>query len=175
MYQKVEDIKRPLKYGEIFLVPCIVREEDGLEFITPVINHPHNDKENGQTEVHYHVDYRFIKIYKDLYEMGMPIPVNEHSVHRFVEHVRPEKDIDGEMYHILLPVVNTNFLGSSSVHSIRNSRLKHKCIYKGKCPHRGYDLSQVEVKDGKITCPLHGLQFDAKTGKLITFEDDKNK
>lgn len=32
------------------------------------------------------------------------------------------------------------------------------------CPHKGADLSCVPVRDGVITCPLHGLRFDASTG-----------
>jgi hypothetical protein len=35
------------------------------------------------------------------------------------------------------------------------------------CPHKGTPLDGVEPKDGKITCPLHGLQWDAETGKLV--------
>ncbi len=35
------------------------------------------------------------------------------------------------------------------------------------CPHRGADLSGIEPVDGVITCPLHGMQFCARTGKAI--------
>jgi nitrite reductase/ring-hydroxylating ferredoxin subunit len=52
---------------------------------------------------------------------------------------------------------------------IKNSKLKHNCIHKGKCPHRGYDLSnEIPNENGIITCPLHGLQFDKITKKLLT-------
>ena len=34
------------------------------------------------------------------------------------------------------------------------------------CPHRGMDLSTAS-RHGCIKCPLHGLQFDAKTGCVL--------
>ena len=41
-------------------------------------------------------------------------------------------------------------------------------IHKGKCPHRGFDLSnEIPNKEGIITCPLHNLKFNAETKKLI--------
>lgn len=30
-----------------------------------------------------------------------------------------------------------------------------------------YDLSQVLPVNGEVTCPLHGLKFDAVTKKLL--------
>ena len=60
------------------------------------------------------------------------------------------------------------------VRFIKNSKLKHKCIHKGKCPHRGYDLSNVDPIDNQIHCPLHGLIFDAETKKIINREYVKN-
>ena len=74
VYEKVEDVKRPLIRGEKLLVPCFVSSLSGdipvstLDlnkdnvYITPIINHPHSDKENGQMEVHYHADLRFVQI-----------------------------------------------------------------------------------------------------------------
>lgn len=163
-FLKVEEVKRPLKKGEEYLVPCIIKEEFGVMYITPVINHPHSDKENGQHEAHYHTDYRFVKHNGDKY---VPIPIRKHSKHYFAPLSRPQKDIDGTLEYFVLPVINEEFAGITGVNLIRNSKLKHKCIHKGKCPHRGYDLSQVKPINGKITCPLHGLEFDEKSGKIL--------
>lgn len=41
------------------------------------------------------------------------------------------------------------------------------CLVRGICPHRGYDLSHEPVIDGVVTCPLHGLRFDAATGRAL--------
>jgi hypothetical protein len=178
---KVEEVKRPLLKGEKFLVPCLIKKNveimDEQEIwmdlttkkhkttlhILPVINHPHSDMENGQKEIHYHLDYRFIKHKND---REFPTIKNTHSSHIFGSEIRPKKDF-GDLTYFLLPVINEDFKGITPVSFIKKSKLKHKCIHKGKCPHRGYDLSQVTPdKNGVKTCPLHGLKFD-KNGKII--------
>jgi len=69
-------------------------------------------------------------------------------LHTFATELRPEKDFGDLEYH-LLPVLNEDFTGITDVSLIEKSKLKNKCIHKGKCPHRGYDLSQVKAdKDG---------------------------
>lgn len=175
----IENIKRPVKKGELFLVPCIVKrdksfsndqrdwiglsdKDNRITHIMPVINHPHSDRENGQPEIHYHLDYRFIK-HRD--NSNFPTVINRHSSHVYGEVIRPTNK-DGELEYHILPVINEEFTGVTPVHLIKNSKLKHKCIHKGKCPHRGYDLSQVKSIDGVKTCPLHGLKFNDK-GLLI--------
>lgn len=40
-------------------------------------------------------------------------------------------------------------------------------VYRDRCPHQGYPLSQGELKDGVITCALHRHQFAAETGEGI--------
>ncbi len=161
---KVEDVKHPLELGEFYLVPCLIKEEHELLYITPVINHPHDDKENGQNEIHYHVDYRFLKHKAN---GTFPVVINNHSKHHFVINIRPQEGLHGKLEYFILPVINEGFSGITPPELIMKSKIKHKCIHKGKCPHRGYDLSQVKAIDGKITCPLHGLEFDATNGSVL--------
>lgn len=196
--QRVEEVKRPLIKGEVFLVPCIIdrtiktdivwiegqpivktdrngnyiirdvkKDEVVTEtwFIYPVINHPHSDKENGQNYIHYHVDYRFVKM-KD----GKPKKINANHV--FAPQTRYNKKAEIE-YHELECIREENIFGTK-VSQIQKSKLKHNCIYKGKCPHRGADLSQVKPINGVITCPLHGLKFNQITGKIIKNENEIN-
>lgn len=164
--EKVENIKRPLKKGEAALVPCITYESGKYLFITPVFNHFHSDKENGQKEGHYHADYRFIKHKAN---GDFPQAVSNHSRHIFLSNgSRLLKVGTGKLEYFALPVINETFTGITDVRLISKSKLKHKCIHKGKCPHRGFDLSQVSPVDGVITCPLHGLKFDSKTKQLLT-------
>ncbi len=41
--------------------------------------------------------------------------------------------------------------------------------YQGRCPHQGGRLAKGVIKDGVITCPWHGSQFDAVTGECIAW------
>ena len=36
------------------------------------------------------------------------------------------------------------------------------------CPHRGGPLSEGDVTDGVVTCPLHGARFDLETGAVLS-------
>jgi len=42
------------------------------------------------------------------------------------------------------------------------------CAINSVCPHRGGDLSQGVIADGKVTCPKHHAVFDLKTGRNVT-------
>ena len=53
----------------------------------------------------------------------------------------------------------------------RDHRIKENLI----CPHKGGDLRGSPVVDGKVTCPLHGLRWDLRTGKLAPREDDEEQ
>lgn len=49
------------------------------------------------------------------------------------------------------------------VHAYRDSRLTAH----GHCPHKGMDLSGINPVNGIVVCPLHGLCFDAESGKAL--------
>jgi NAD(P)H-dependent nitrite reductase small subunit len=34
------------------------------------------------------------------------------------------------------------------------------------CPHRGGPLSQGDIEDGQVFCPLHAWAFDLETGQM---------
>ena len=38
----------------------------------------------------------------------------------------------------------------------------------GQCPHRGGPLGEGITENGRVYCPLHGWEFDVKTGACIT-------
>jgi hypothetical protein len=124
-------------------------------FIVPLIDHPHNDKENGQKEIHYHADTRYFGKQEHLknYRLNTNIRITKNEFQLEYFYLKKHRKQIGA-------ITNTSL--------IKNSKLKHKCIHKGKCPHRGYDLSnEIADKDGIITCPLHGLKFDKFSKKLI--------
>lgn len=132
--------------------------------VIPLINHPHSDIENGQKEVHYHADYRYNGYQPSLGERyKIDILYN-----------RPIKD-KYVLKHFDLIRYSEEFRDKTPVGLISKSKMKHKCIHKGKCPHRGFDLSGIEAVDGVITCPLHSLKFDAKTKKIIENGSGNNR
>ena len=117
--------------------------------IIPLIDHPHSDKENGQNEIHYHVDTRYISSLPTKLRINLPLKENQRLEYRYLTKCR-----ENEMF-------------PTSVKLISKSKIKHKCIHKGKCPHRGFDLSNIKPdENGIIKCPLHSLKFN-------TFENNK--
>lgn len=125
------------------------------EIVTPLIDHPHSDKENGQQSIHYHSDDRYVysKGYSGIQNIRITLPLKKNQ--------RLEKIFVTKVYDKVKSITDSQL--------IKKSKLKHKCIYKSKCPHRGYDLSNEKPdKNGIITCPLHGLKFDStKNNTLI--------
>ena len=150
-----------MEINKKYVVPCIkilepYDEWDDWErkrkvLYIPIIPHLHNDVENGQNYKHYHIDFRFIKNIPA--KWGIYNRINENEVKDLNIHYKEMKCINVEQQHITSKIF------------IKNSKLK-KCIHKGKCPHRGFDLSNEIPKNGIIKCPLHGLEFDFKTKKL---------
>lgn len=41
------------------------------------------------------------------------------------------------------------------------------CVYRDRCPHQGYPLSEGKLDGGVITCPVHHHSFDAASGRGI--------
>lgn len=165
-FPRIQDIKNP-RPGTNYLVPCLISNQGGKMHITPVIDHPHNDVENGQPLAHYHADFRFIR---HTVEKSGVLPINKHSDHVYAADDRPLVG-NGTIENYVLPMQTADHLNTTHLVNIKKSKLKHRCIHKGKCPHRGFDLSNENPKNGVITCPLHGLRFNAKTHKLLAHEN----
>lgn len=178
--EKVENVNRPLKKGEYFLVPCITEEFNGNLYITPVYNNPHDDKISGQEKVHYHTDYRFVKTYdehkpklfKKLSYQRYDMPLRLKGNHIFAsEGPRIELKDYKKLEYFILPVVSEKFKVITNPGLISKG-LENKCIKNGKCPHKGFNLNQVPEVNGVIKCPLHGLEFDSVTKKVINFKNE---
>jgi nitrite reductase/ring-hydroxylating ferredoxin subunit len=39
------------------------------------------------------------------------------------------------------------------------------------CPHRGAPLSQGDLDDGVVMCPLHAWEFDVRTGECVSLPE----
>jgi nitrite reductase (NADH) small subunit len=40
-------------------------------------------------------------------------------------------------------------------------------VVDGRCPHRGGPLGEGTFEHGSVYCPMHGWQFDVKTGACV--------
>jgi toluene monooxygenase system ferredoxin subunit len=41
------------------------------------------------------------------------------------------------------------------------------CVFRDRCPHQGYPLSEGTLSEGVLTCRVHRHRFDAATGAGI--------
>lgn len=146
------------KIGQYYDIPCAVFNENGKHMVVPVINHIHSDEKSGQDYLHYHSDNRFVS--------------NKH-VNSPSRYIPTRINLVEDIEFIGIRVRRRRFYREDQT-AITNSTLvlgnmkKTACITNGKCPHTGYDLSEIESVNGIIKCPLHGLTFDSKTKRLIT-------
>lgn len=147
VYRCITDNSKPLKRRNTYLVPHI-KDYISQEYI-PVYLPAHNDLKSNQLEIHYHVDFRFIKDTGEF--MVARIIINSLTPNKIV--YLPKK---------LYRLTHKN---TTDKKIIEKTITKNFCKGK-KCVHKGYDLTNEKPKNNIITCPLHGLQYDTNF-KLI--------
>lgn len=136
--ERVENLEHPPVIGKIYSVPCVFDTTSNEYF--PVYNYPHADKENGQPEIHYHIDTRFSEKH--------PFSVRFATSKSNPRHVS---------YRDLMCVRNIE-VGKTPASFIKNSKLPKVCKNADICPHRGYNLKSIVADaEGFKTCPMHGL------------------
>lgn len=184
--ENIENLKSPPVIGQIYLVPCVLGKlyNIGPHSIPaqwwPVLRPSHEDSKylpkfrtfwvNGEeidetyyesdpnTPHHFHVDPRFTpESYYTKWE------IDNQSWHNFVS---AQSEVEWrELVCIREMPVQQLFTGFGEKFVEDHKDKKIKC---GRCPHKGVILSNTPVKDGVITCPAHGLKFDAETGECVT-------
>lgn len=188
--QKVDKLKEQLKLNEWYLVPCVVNIVNENKHFFPIINHLHHDKENGQTHLHYHLDYRFdfenihhnfarknIQMQNSFNDVEVPYAddqIFKKGNDIVAYNMGPRIDVLKKNSLIIeyLPghFLSTQQLYITPVKLIKQSKIK-SCLKKHKCPHKGYDLSkEIPNIDGVITCPLHNLKF--KNNEIINLNEE---
>ncbi len=185
--QNIEELDSPPVVGETYLVPCMFGRIYLLSSAQskppdwwPVLRPSHQDsiytaqtrskwKDGEFTEEtyceydskaphHYHVDPRFASA-----ELYTAWEVENKDWHNVI-------DIQGdirwsEMVCLREMPTQRLFTGFGRQFVDDHKGKKIKC---GRCPHRGVLLNSVPVHDGIITCPNHGLRFDAESGVCVT-------
>lgn len=158
--------------GQFYRVPAIeVRGWFRFSGFVPVIGPEHDDAEIIKFPyLHYHVDWRFIS--KERFEYFQRFAGWPNSVYGSVVERATRRGIQILSDPVLklmkckralppYPHVRAPWLGELSA--------KFACakLINGHCPHRGIHVSQM-IRDGDIlTCPGHGLRWNAVTGEAI--------
>lgn len=167
--------------GRFYVVPCVLGKWRHLTRYWPVMGSQHEDREHLDfPHQHYHIDWRFV---------GRP------DIDWFGAALQGHTDHDGLAANYGVPLmvgprINVGGLPKPVLRrrkchrehvlpfhrvarggwqkSMETAYVGCKLAAGRVCPHRGYDLSREPVNaDGTITCPLHGLRWNAATGELV--------
>jgi nitrite reductase/ring-hydroxylating ferredoxin subunit len=162
--------------GKFYNVTCAELSRNGKLYYIPVIGSPHTDSQFGVHHKHYHIDGRFF-ISKQLQkhfniingetvsiiatEPYVPVKYSfTKTMNKLKKCVRlntglclPKSIVFGTEKHF--PVLRFN----AFFESFEGKSCKGK-----KCPHYG---TEMLLQEGKLICPLHGLEGDIKTEKII--------
>lgn len=146
---RVHRIHRPLIVGETVLVPHYVGSGGHA---TPVLWPPHKDVHDGQPSPHYHNDERFQE--EPTFSRWFPVD------HARIEW-RPTKVVRSQCTDKTR--TRLDFIDNAIKH------VKCNALIKGRCPHKGFNMDQVELNEhGLKVCPMHGMRFD-KAGKGVPY------
>lgn len=186
----IDDISGPPIVGKFYMVPAILMERfNGQgELWWPITGPMHTDADHFNFPwPHYHVDARFLTtrhVRGSAYDMGSrftqcpyeahlaaPVHAKYAQTNRNPPFPEPPKP---ELRRMRCARTGTGYpYGTSdAVQGLRKDHAGDTARRNAEghliCPHRGARLDQlVPDAEGVITCPLHGLRFNADTGKCI--------
>lgn len=178
--------------GESYDRPCVRADwhNAGVAWF-PVLGTIHNDAEYIKADfTHIHVDYRFMprrhreEADKEV-ESGSRIfavnPVHSQPISRICPEGFDEPVIMEEAGKIApekwIQVMKREYTGPYPeypsrfvpwIDELRDGYRERQLIDGIICPHQGTDLTGIEPDaKGFVTCPLHGLCWDLKTGRMV--------
>jgi len=174
--ERISEVPYSVLPGRKYLVPyiCPPTAIHGYEagYPIPVIGELHDDTLLGFPYLHLHHDRRFIppRIYNE-----MRHPWEALAVTGLIPNESGEREIDplwvnvpiryGEFVcYRQMPQPTTKVLGLDRLEKLfKFSKLENRV-----CPHKGISLSGMfPDNSGCLTCPGHGLKWNASTGDLI--------
>lgn len=162
--------------GEFYKVPCVEWMYFGRKDWWPVIGPRHNDERIiGFAYDHYHVDYRFLNRSQRAF-LDMPLTyARPHAV--FTSPLAPMRfsEVPVEAPSAVPTLKRRKCSGEYPVYPHKDAPWKRKLeeayecasMKAGVCPHQGVSLSGLQIVDGVVTCPLHGLRWKVDTGALV--------
>lgn len=178
--------------GEFYKVPCMqvlpsnrIPLADPFGWV-PVLGPLHEDFEILEFRLaHYHIDWRFVseavwrRAVQDV-DQGAAVGHVLSTVLSNTHGTPWRQKVEGtpELRRIKCRRAMPDFPHNSTIpdRSYRWERLERAQAFTcsklkpgNVCPHRGIDLTPFIKEDGTVTCPGHGLRFDARTRELIQF------
>ena len=182
-----------LEIGQRYKRPCIRTNWQNMGPLwLPVIGSIHSDPEHVQADFpHVHVDYRFLtpetreELLKQMAEQHLIFKI--HPVHATpISSIWPEhldapiqltdEGLDTIPENTWMAIQPHAYMGpypeypEHIVHWLRqlSAAYANHTLVDALCPHQGTDLSGIDPdQHGVITCPLHGLKWSARTGRII--------
>lgn len=173
--QRADRCTEPLVSGRYYLVPVVTAKWNHLLAEWPVMGSLHTDAEFFEfKKEHYHVDGRFLT--KRQIEFAesqcrtLAAEVQAVPLHAYPGEPSLPKPVLTKR-RCWTPSLPYEHGDRTPIQNIRRHYAGTQCaIGKGGwiCPHRKVSLGSVKAIDGIITCPLHGLRFDATSGVAMT-------
>ena len=191
--QRCPPLPEHLVLGKHYRRPCVrtVWKTSNPRWV-PVIGSMHTDPEHVKADfLHIHVDYRFLTdpakeaLIEDLDRSNSVFYINPvHSLPVstvFPQHLNDQVALDDPELAELpidswLKIQPRQYTGPYPDyphhmvpwHQELSEAYAGRSLIEGHCPHQGTDLSGIAPNtEGIITCPLHGLQWCARTGKIV--------
>lgn len=167
--------------GQWYEVPCVFFPYLGYPSQWwPVLGPRHSDARIiGFADEHFHVDIRFVtKAQRRI--MDAYCEHRRDGVHTVfaspISQRRQWSDFDGPPH---IPAeeptikrkqcksVFPDYTAIGRWHQPLEDAYECAKMVNGICPHQGAPLEGLEVRDGVVTCPLHGLRWSVDTGLLV--------
>lgn len=160
---RVDQMPTPPAVGQSYLVWTVNGRYFDRVADWPILGPIHDDREFIGFEMrHYHIDWRFIRLSSFARASVRSSPLHAHDDCPLSEPaLRRRKCLEQfdylDLHHPTIYAMQRAFKGRQCATGPGGFI----------CPHRGMPLGTVPAKDGVITCPQHGLRFDAATGVCL--------
>ena len=160
--------------GRSYKVRCVRAQVCGRRTIWPVMGPWHEDKEFiGFNDHHFHIDPRFLSdgdfeflALKSHGILGVVVTDIEETRGYYRRSAYPVVDLGLRIRRCRRPMLEYPRARAHWIRSLEaafeSAEVRESLI----CPHRGAPLQGLPVREGCVTCPLHGLRWDCETGRL---------
>lgn len=181
--QKISEVEQP-EIGKFYLVPTVRGRWFGIMANWPVLGPKHEDAAIiGFDREHYHLDGRFVaeRLVPEFHDLAYSVfnsPLNDYDISLRRPPYHDRQVLDKPVWRRRLyrrhmpdyPRYRAPWMRKLEG-AYKDHRLKAGLV----CPHRGAPLRGLPVDAaGCVTCPLHGLRWNVKTGELVRDGDACN-